>query len=234
MNQSVTALARAEGGRPGSRLAQKLGLQADRMTLLRLVRAAPDLEATTPTALGVDDFALRRGRIYGTILYDLQRHVVIDLLPDRSPQSLTSWLLAHPGAEILSRDRAETYAQGARERAPNAPQTFLDRLTAKSALFATLRGLAEGFCALIRKRLREDARISLGLWVEEALSSCVAPLASFAHGLRDDWEAVVAGMSLPWSQGPVEGTVNQLKMIKRQMFGRANFDLLRKRVLPAA
>jgi transposase len=111
-------------------------------------------------------------------------------------------------------------------------QTFLDRLTTRSAIFATVRGLAERFCALLRKRPREDAHVSLGLWVAEAISSSIVSMASFACGLRDDWEAVVAGLSLKWSQGPVEGAVNRIKMIKRQMFGRANFDLLRRRVLP--
>ena len=117
------------------------------------------------------------------------------------------------------------------ERTPEQ-QRFLDRLTRKNALFATARGLAERFCVLIRKQPREDAHAPLTLWVAEAISSSIAALASFARGLRDDWEAVVAGLSLKWSNGPVEGAVNRIKMIKRQMFGRANFDLLRRRVLP--
>ena len=112
-------------------------------------------------------------------------------------------------------------------------QTLLERLTTKNALFAKARGLAEAFTALIRKRPREDAHVALGLWVADAMSSPISAVASFARGLRDDWEAVVAGLSLEWSQGPVEGAVNRIKMIKRQMFGRANFDLLRRRVLPA-
>ncbi len=60
------------------------------------------------------------------------------------------------------------------------------------------------------------------------------PLQRFAKGLRDDYDAVTAGVTLPWSNGPVEGHINRLKMLKRQMFGRAKLDLLSRRFLRAA
>ncbi len=130
-------------------------MHTDRMTLLRLVRAAPDPAVTAPTVLGVDDFALRRGRNYGTILYDLERHVVIDLLPDRSAQSLTTWLLAHPGVEILSRDRAEGYAAGARDGAPDAQQVA-DRWHLLSNLGDALESFLHQHQATLRVVACED------------------------------------------------------------------------------
>lgn len=68
-------------------------------------------------------------------------------------------------------------------------------------------------------------------WADRAEASPVRELRGFATGLRRDWDAVKAGLTLPYSSGPVEGNVNRIKMIKRQMYGRANHDLLRKRVL---
>ena len=85
------------------------------------------------------------------------------------------------------------------------------------------------FQDLVRRRKAEQ----LANWVELALASRVAEMASFARGIQRDFAAVYAGMELEWSQGTVEGHVNRLKMIKRTMFGRANFDLLRLRVLYA-
>jgi transposase len=72
--------------------------------------------------LWIDDWSFLRGKIFGTILLDLERRVPIDLLPDREVDSCVAWLEAHPGIEIISRDRGETYAEAARLGAPHAKQ----------------------------------------------------------------------------------------------------------------
>lgn len=72
--------------------------------------------------MGVDDWAFCRGHRYGTILVDLERRSLVDLLPDRSSEIWTTWLKAHPGVQLIGRDRAEAYAQGARQGAPQALQ----------------------------------------------------------------------------------------------------------------
>jgi transposase len=113
----------ALGGRAGARLARRLGLVASRSVLLRELRhrgnAAP---VQTPRVLGIDDLAWRKGHRYGTILCDLEKRKVIDLLPDRASETVATWLRKHPGTEVVSRDRGGIYAEATRKGAPRAVQ----------------------------------------------------------------------------------------------------------------
>lgn len=444
LQEALYLIGYALGGKAGARVALELGLSAGPDTLLRRVREVAVEKAPSSTGVrvvGVDDWAFRKVHRYGTILLDLERRCLVDLLPDRSSESLSAWLKKHPGVEIVSRDRAQVYAEGIRQGAPQAEHVAdrwhllrnlgeaMERLTAQHApllrqaaeqskpvpsaplveeqsvplppceqqrlahrshrlacyqkvkqlhqqgasiqtiaesvavsrrtVFRWLRTeqfperarrrpqprntdryepylrkrLAQGCCnatqlyrevkelgytggyvtvykALqglldtrsdpatpILKKARSYAAASLPIpssrdvawwlqghfttskpevateqktflthlftlapglkeaaelaqelarilrkrqakaldaWLEKAEQSACKELRLFAEGLRQDLSAVRNALTLEWSNGQTEGQVNRLKMLKRQMYGRANFDLLRARVLPRA
>jgi transposase len=409
----LRSIATELGGRAGERLCRKISLAAGRTRLLGLLEA-PEVPERAPRVLGVDEFAFRRGRRYGTILVDVESGRVVDVLPDRTSETFAAWLTAHPGAEIICRDRASAYTKAVKEAAPSAlevadrwhllqnlsaavektchqhrpcvqkhaerggdqpiqmplvdalPPTRivqrvlhrhaevtrmvaaghplsdiarrlqLDRKTVRryrdtsldhllssardrrheqldafkpylqqqyaagvtsgltlfqgtrergfrggySTLTAYLRTLQAGtappapgeipsprrITAWIMRnrnglsaeeieqldqvrlacpdiaRTCDLARVFTGLvrdrrghlladWIRQAEHSGLIPVAKFAAFLRQDLDAVTAGLTLEWSSGIVEGHVNRVKTIKRAMYGRASFRLLRIRIL---
>jgi len=110
------------GGSVAARIAQRQGMPTSPTTILRLIRRTRLPERATPTFLGVDEWAYRKRMDFKTILVDLSTNRPLELLPDASAATFASWLQAHPGVELIARDRAGTFAEGARQGAPDAVQ----------------------------------------------------------------------------------------------------------------
>jgi transposase len=370
------------GGLPSERLLLRLGIRSSVDTVLRRVKGRR-IGASPPKVrvLSVDDWAWRKRQRYGTMLMDLERSQVIDLLPVRSAESLADWLSSHPEVEVITRDRSSLYADGGRQGARAAVQItdryhlvsnlgesmerdlqklmiearrqltqttnhrlqntkenltlvearrqrcrqgryeryldvvelhrqghtqlaiaervgiradtvsrwlnaggfperqirsdrrrdqalFVEQKTqgahvslvrihysagrvaallnmqpkSRSAVQTRylesflrfcpkarqLRRMALQFRAILRWRNAKGLRA----WIDTAIASPFRFLAQFANTLRRDLAAVKLAITKPWSNGPIEGHINRLKTIKRQMYGRAGFQLLKARVLP--
>lgn len=122
LSEALQTIGLATCGRLGARLAGHLGITTSWMTIVRRIMALPTPPAEHVECLGIDDFAFRRGRTFGTVVVDLNSHQIIDLLPDRQADSAAAWMAAHPEITHVSRDRGAEYASAASTGAPQAVQ----------------------------------------------------------------------------------------------------------------
>lgn len=153
LREALRVLSFATYAEAGSRLAPHLGMKGSPSTLLRCQKATSLVPPEAFTKIGLDDFAFRRGRTYGTLIVNLETHRLIDVLPDRSVATVAAWLTAHPTIDVISRDRASDYATAATVGAPQAQQVC-DR-------WHLLRNLSEylyTFLARMRAQIRQASQ----------------------------------------------------------------------------
>jgi transposase len=162
-------IALSAGGEAGARLASRLAMPVSGDTLLRLIQTAPVPVAPAPRVVGIDDWAWRRGRRYGTLIVDLERNRPVDLLPDRDAQTVGTWLERHPGIEVVARDRAGAYADGVRSGAPEAVQVA-DR-------WHLLRNLGDALAGALDRHHR-DLHAAAAAIAEDVDSTQTAPSAT--------------------------------------------------------
>jgi len=122
LSESLQTIGLATCGKLGARLASHLGITTSWMTIVRRIMALPTPQAEHVECLGLDDFAFRRGRTFGTVMVDLDAHQIVDLLPDRQANTAAAWMAAHPEITHVSHDRGAEYASAASTGAPQAVQ----------------------------------------------------------------------------------------------------------------
>jgi len=154
LGQPIEASGLASCGRLGARLGSRLRIEIWRTSILRRVMKLATKTTDKVLHLGVDDFSFRRGRTFGSVLVDLQRHQILDLLPDRQKETAAAWMKTHPESTHVSRDRSSEYASAVSAGAPQAMQVA-DR-------FHVAKNLSEAVQQLLARVLLESKTASQG------------------------------------------------------------------------
>jgi transposase len=137
--------------------------------------------------------------------------------------------VAEPHQRLLTARQAAWLVVRHEEQRTTDDAKQLAQLRAQHVDVAEAINLAQDFAQLVRQQQPQE----LEPWLARAAKSAVGAFQRFAKGLRDDYDAIKAGVTLPWSNGPVEGQITRLKLLKRQMFGRASLALLERRFVLA-
>ena len=160
----VHHLGLALGGRPGQSFARRLRLPVSRDTLLRVVRRRAALAIEAPRVVGIDDWAFRRGLRYGTIVCDLERRRIIDLLPDREAATVAAWLAARPSIGVIARDRGAGYIRAATVGRPEAIQVA-DR-------WHLMENASAAFLSAVQRSMQAIRKALGGTALDPAVLSC--------------------------------------------------------------
>lgn len=164
MDSIVHRLGLALGGRPGHNLASRLAIPVSKDTLLRTVRRRAARPREPLRAVGIDDWAWRKGCQYGTVICDLERRRIVALLPDRASGTSAAWLRGHPGIEFIARDRGASYADAASTGAPQATQ-IADR-------WHLFENASASFLDVVRQNMHAIRKSSATDSIDPALLSC--------------------------------------------------------------
>lgn len=158
---------------------------------MRIVRAEPIREPPSPRVIGIDEWAWRRGRRYGTIIVDLERNRIVDLLSSREVDPVAAWLRQHPGVAVVARDRAEVYGEAIRQGAPGATQV-LDR-------WHLLRNLSDALQDAIRRSHAVTRAVAAQISSELAAAYLAEQAASRPASATERRKAAWPGSRAGWA-----------------------------------
>jgi transposase len=212
-------IAQALGGRAGARLAERLSLPTSATLLLRRLRQFVLSPVASSRVVGIDDWAYKRGQRYGTILVDLEQHRVLDLLPDRTADTVAAWFRKHPEIAIVSRDRAGAYADAVRQGAPQAEQVA-DRWHLRQNLTEAVQRVVERHSSRLREIVQGRAGLPEPERPEPAQETPLALPISSAEQRRqareEQKQARCAEVLRLHTQGmPILAIARQLRMHRR-------------------